>query len=94
MKTPFRELWFHRGLVELVKAPRRLREGSTKAPQSKRGGDGVSIKWMHREGIMERSRGLRGASVVAKASRRLHEAFVEPLWLLAAPPWSLRGAFA
>ena len=42
---------------------------------------------------MERSRGLRGASVVAKASRRLHEAFVEPPWLLAVPPWSLRGAF-
>ena len=48
---------------------------------------------MRREGIMERSRGFCGASVVAKALRRLHEAFVEPPWLLAAPPWSLRGAF-
>ena len=42
---------------------------------------------------MERSRGLRGASLVAKASRGLHEAFVEPPRFLAAPPWSLRGAF-
>ena len=43
-------------------------------------------------GVMERSRGFRGASVIAKASRQLHEAFVELPWLLAAPPWSLRGA--
>ena len=93
MKTPLRELWLHRGLVELVKAPQRLHEGSTKAPRSNHGGAGVSIKWMPHEGIMERSRGLRGASVVTKVSRRLHETFVEPPWLLAAPPWSLRGAF-
>ena len=49
---------------------------------------------MPRDGVMECSRGLRGVSVVAEASWRLHEAFVEPPWLLAAPPWSLREAFA
>ena len=33
MKTPFRELRLHWGLVELVKAQGRLREGSTKVPR-------------------------------------------------------------
>ena len=77
-KTPFRDLRLHRGLVELVKALQRLREGSMKALRSSRGGAGASTKWMRHDGVMERSRGLRGASVVAKASRRLRGAFVEP----------------
>ena len=94
MKTPFRELRLHQGLVELLKALQRLHEGSTKALRSNRGGAGAFTKWMRRDSVMERSRGLYKASVVAKASRWLHEGFVEPLWLLAAPLWSLRVPFA
>jgi len=75
MKTPVRELRLHRGLVESVNASQTLREGSTKAPRS-------NVVAMLRDSVMERSGGLRGVSVVAKASRQLHEAFVEPPWLL------------
>lgn len=46
---------------------------------------------MHLNGVMERSRALRGASVVVNASR-WHEAFLEPAWQVAAPPWTLRNA--
>ena len=72
MKTPVpnRELRLHRrgGLVELVKAPR-----------SNRGGAGASTKWLRRDGVMERSRGLRGASVVARGAT-----------MVAAEPWRHR----
>ena len=45
-----------------------VREGSTKAPRSNRGGAGASTKWMRCDGVMERSRGLHGASVVARGT--------------------------
>ena len=64
MKTPFRELRLHWGLVELVKAPQRLREETV----------------VRRDGVIERSRGLRGASVVVRGATM-------------AASWSLRGAF-
>ena len=73
MKMPFRGLRLHRGLVELVKAPQRHREGSTMAPRRLREAPVVA---MRHDGVMERSRGLRGDSMVVKASRWLHEAFV------------------
>ena len=81
MKPP-RSLRNHGGST---KAPSRLHESSTKAPRSNRGSAGVSIKWMRREGIMERSRGLRGASVVALGATMVAS------WSLR---WSLRGALA
>lgn len=61
MITPVRELRLHRGLIELVKASRRLRAATVvvlEHPQSES---------------------------VATASWSVREAFVEPLWLLAAP---------
>ena len=70
MKTPFRELRLHRGLVELVKAPQRLREATVVAPEHTQNGRAATASW------------------------NVREAFVKPPWLLAAPPWSLRGAFA
>ena len=54
MKTPIRELRLHLGLVELVKAPQRLREATV-------------VAFRHYD-IMECSRGLRGALVVARGA--------------------------
>ena len=81
MKTPFRELWLHWGLVELVKAPQRLREGSTNTPRRLRE---ATVVAMLRDGVMGRSRGLRGASVVARgaamaASLSLHSTLAPPI---------------
>ena len=48
---------------------------------------GVSTKWMRHDGVMERSLCLYEGSTKSprttkKASRRLHEAIVDPPWLL------------
>ena len=56
-----------------------FRKGSGKAPRSNRGGAGAPTKSMRRDGVMERSQGLRGASVVAN---RLRGGFMKPSWSL------------
>ena len=52
MKMPFRELRLHWGLVELVKAPQRLHEGSAKAPRRFHEGS-VKQPWWRRGGAVD-----------------------------------------
>ena len=78
MKTPFRELRLHRGLVELVKAPQRLREGTVKVPRRLYE---VTVVAIRRDGVMKRLRDLRGSSVVTHGATMVAS-------------WSLRGVLA
>lgn len=52
----------------VMMTPQRPREDSPMAPRRNCGGAGASTKWVHRDGVIERSRGLRRATMVISQS--------------------------
>lgn len=67
MKTPNREPRLHRGLIELVKASGRLREGSTEAPRSNRDGTVDVFSGRYIRQIVTRRSMFRNASTISLA---------------------------